>query len=152
MENKRSVGMIVKALDNLMQRNLLTYVRRTGLDEMTVMNGWILGYLRCNSGKEVYQKDLEQEFAIGRSTVTNIVKLMEKKGMIARQSVPEDARLKKLVITPKGIEASEKGKCVMETLELQLLEGVSQEEVEVFYSVMEKFYHNLLKQREEFTC
>lgn len=42
----------------------------------------------------IFQKDLETEFCIGRSTVTNILNLMEKKGFVRRESVSYDARLK----------------------------------------------------------
>ena len=47
-------------------------------------------------------------FSITRSTVTNILQLMERKGYIERQSVPQDARLKMLVLTAKGLEFHEK--------------------------------------------
>ena len=43
-----------------------------------------------------------------RSTVTNILQLMERKGYIRRQSVPQDARLKQLVLTEEGIQRHEK--------------------------------------------
>ena len=52
------------------------------------------------------QKDIESEFAISRSTVTNILKLMEKKGYITRASVASDARLKKIALTDKGIQTA----------------------------------------------
>ena len=42
---------------------------------------------------------------MARSTVTGVVKLMERKGLIRRESVSSDARLKKLVLTEKGISA-----------------------------------------------
>ena len=47
-------------------------------------------------------RDIEREFSITRSTVTNILQLMERKGYITRQSVEQDARLKQLVLTEKG--------------------------------------------------
>ena len=49
--------------------------------------------------EQVFQRDIEREFSITRSTVTNILQLMERKGYIERRSVPQDARLKKLVLT-----------------------------------------------------
>ena len=54
------------------------------------------------------QRDIEREFSITRSTVTNILQLMERKGYIQRQSVPQDARLKQLVLTEEGIRFHEK--------------------------------------------
>ena len=66
------------------------------------MHGWIMEYLYRNSDTPVFQRDIEREFSITRSTVTNILQLMERKGYIARQSVAQDARLKQLVLTEKG--------------------------------------------------
>ena len=49
----------------------------------------------------------QREFSITRSTVTNILQLMERKGYIQRQSVPQDARLKQLVLTEEGVRFHE---------------------------------------------
>ena len=56
----------------------------------------------------MYQRDIEREFSITRSTVTNILQLMERKGYIERQSVPQDARLKRLILTEEGSRVHEK--------------------------------------------
>lgn len=97
-----SIGHEIKALDHIMQRKMIMIASKSGLDKVTVMHGWIIGYLSHNINTDIYQKDIESEFAISRSTVTNILKLMEKKGYITRTSVESDARLKKISLTDKG--------------------------------------------------
>lgn len=97
-----SIGHEIKAIDHLMQRKMILTASKSGLDKVTVMHGWIIGYLTHNDDRDIYQKDIESEFAIARSTVTNILKLMEKKGYITRASVASDARLKKIALTDKG--------------------------------------------------
>lgn len=74
------------------------------MDKLTLMHGWIIAYLYDHRDEDVYQKDIENAFSIARSTVTSILKLMEKKNYITRESVESDARLKKLVLTETGIE------------------------------------------------
>ena len=101
-----SIGHEIKAIDHLMQRKMFMIASKTGLDKVTVMHGWIIGYLIMNKDRDIYQKDIESEFAISRSTVTNILKLMEKKGYITRASVASDARLKKIALTDKGIQTA----------------------------------------------
>ena len=96
------IGKLIHELDNILYRNMLAIGKRYDYDQLTVMNGWILHYLSMNEGKEVFQKDIENEFGITRSTVTGIIKLMEQKGFITRISVPKDARLKQLVLTDMG--------------------------------------------------
>ena len=114
---KRKIGHELRTLDNMMSRNLMAAARERGVDELTAMHGWILGYLCRNEDKDIFQKDIEAEFKICRSTVTNILKLMEKKGYIRRESVPYDARLKKLVLTDTGRELHEKTKDMIDMLE-----------------------------------
>ena len=101
-----SIGHEIKAIDHLMQRKMIMTASKSGLDKVTIMHGWIIGYLILNNDRDIYQKDIESEFAISRSTVTNILKLMEKKGYITRASVTSDARLKKIALTDKGIQTA----------------------------------------------
>ena len=49
-------------------------------DEITRKNGWIIGdYLASNRDKDIFQKDIEYNFSIRRSTVSGILQLMEKR-------------------------------------------------------------------------
>ena len=98
---EEKIGFEIRRLDHMLGRNMQAHVRAAGIDEVTLMHGWIIRYLYTNQDKDVFQKDIEQYFSIGRSTVTNIIQLMERKGYIARESVEHDARLKKVVLTEK---------------------------------------------------
>lgn len=97
-----SISHEVKALYHILTRKIIASVDKAGVDKVTFMHGWIMCYLDDNSDRDIYQKDLETEFGISRSTVTNILKMMEKKGYIERMSVENDARLKKLILTERG--------------------------------------------------
>ena len=144
MSRKDTLGFVIKTLDNLFFRNMFAYeTSQRGMDEVTVMHGWILGFLYENDDSDIFQKDIETEFSIARSTVTSIVKLMEKKGYIQRESVPSDARLKKLVLTQRGRQIHEQHICHVDILEAQCKRGISQEEMQAFLSVAEKLRRNL---------
>ena len=108
MEDVRHYGFEVRRLDHVFARNLEAKVREKGIDELTLMHGWIIRYLIENQDKDIYQKDIEKHCSIGRSTVTNILQLMEKKGLIRREAVPNDARLKKVMLTQKGLESADR--------------------------------------------
>ena len=92
----------LRRVNNLIFRKIGQIARTNGVEAVTPMHGWIMEYLYRNSDTPVFQRDIEREFSITRSTVTNILQLMERKGYIARQSVEQDARLKQLVLTEKG--------------------------------------------------
>lgn len=71
---------------------------------LTSIQTRILGYLRHveEEGSSVFQKDIEDVFRIKKSSVTSVLQTLEKKGLIVRESVPQDARMKKLVLTDKA--------------------------------------------------
>jgi len=142
-DNCKYVGYHLRRLDNLLMRNTMAQARSMNLDEVTVMHGWILAYIYENQERDIYQKDIETKFGINRSTVTNIVKLMEKKGLIRRESVPRDARLKKLVLTEKGIWAKKVSYEAVQATEKQTVLGISEEELDYFFNLIEKMRKNL---------
>ena len=137
------IGKLIHELDNILYRNMLAIGKRYDYDQLTVMNGWILHYLSMNEGKEVFQKDIENEFGITRSTVTGIIKLMEQKGFITRISVPKDARLKQLVLTDMGRKYEEQMGSQMRQNNLQLQKNITEEEMETFLRVIDKIKQNV---------
>ena len=98
----------IRRVDNLIFRRINQFARANGVEQATPMHGWIIEYLYRHRDEPVFQRDIEREFSITRSTVTNILQLMERKGYIRRLSVPQDARLKQLVLTEEGIRLHEK--------------------------------------------
>jgi DNA-binding MarR family transcriptional regulator len=104
---ENQIGPRVKRLSHAMNRRFMEFAREDGLDEVTAISGRIMGLIYFNSDRDIFPKDVEQAFKITRSSVTSVVQLMEKNGYISRQPVPYDARLKKLVLTDKGMEAHE---------------------------------------------
>ncbi len=144
MKRKDMLGFLIKTLDNLFFRNMFAYeTRQRGVDEVTVMHGWILGFLFENDNKDIFQKDIEVEFSIAKSTVTSIVKLMEKKGYIFRESVEKDGRLKKLALTERGRRIHERHMGDMDILEERCRRNITPEELKVFLTVAEKLKQNL---------
>lgn len=138
-----SIGHELKAINHIMQRKLFESATNAGVDKVTIMHGWIIGYLYDHRSSDVFQKDIESNFSIARSTVTNILKLMEKKGYINRKSVDSDARLKKLELTVKGIEIHtkiEKAICENENRFNSVLTPL---ERETFISLVQKLKYGL---------
>ena len=137
------LGKAIHELDNLIFRNMLAQGRKYGYDQVTVMNGWIVKYLVLNQDKDIFQKDIEKEFGITKSTVAGIIKLMEKKGFIERISVPRDARLKKLVLTDKGREYEDKMGTQFRLDEQMYRENSTDEELCIFIRVLNKIKQNV---------
>ncbi len=112
-------------------------------DEATSTNLRIIRFLKANENRDVYQKDVEKEFGITRSTASRVLVLMEEKGLVKRLSVEQDARLKKLVLTEKSSLLGEKMRIVGEQTDVKLLEGFTEEEKQQLFSFIDRMVNNL---------
>lgn len=141
MKNKE-IGKQLATLNHAIKRRM---ERENQSEQMKVSmaNGYILFYLHENSGKEIFQKDLEDAFSVTRSTASKIVSLMEAKGLVTRQSVPGDARLKRITITEKGEETRRKMIDYRKCMEFQLTEGFSEEELTQLYGYLQRMKDNM---------
>ena len=137
------VGLTIHMLDLGMKKILEQRMKAEGYDEVTMMHGWILKYLYDNREKEIYQRDIEKQFGIGRSTVTTIIQLMEKRDLVCRQSVEHDARLKKVMLTEKGYRHNELVEKNIHRMHGLALAGLSEEEKTEFLRISEKIGSNL---------
>ena len=112
-------------------------------------NGWILGYLVQNDGRDVFQRDLEEEFHVRRATVSKTICLMVQKGLIERQSVPSDARLKKLVITEKGRRLNAEIIERFDAIERDVVKDIPPDKLEKFFEVCDMIVKNLSETEEK---
>ncbi|MCI6498175.1 MAG: MarR family transcriptional regulator [Lachnospiraceae bacterium] len=140
------IGCQVKTLNNMITKKIIAYSSESELDEVTVMHGWILGYLYDNRDEEIFQKDIEKEFEINKSTVTCIIKLMEKKGYIQRQSVEYDGRLKRIRLTDKGEKSHIEALKSIKKVEGILRKNIPDEELDSFFNTINKLKSNLSKE------
>ncbi len=142
-EKKDSVGMQLRCLNNLIMRYMENSPVKKKMDQITGMNGWIIGYIASHPDENIYQKDFEKRFSITRSTASKVLTLMEKKGLVIRQSVPHDARLKKIVLTPKALEVHEMVQEDAAHFERTLTKDFSEEELDLLLSYLERMKKNM---------
>lgn len=143
MCDQKHVGFEIKTLSNLIKRKVDNLVSNKYTINVTGIHGWIMGYMYKNIDKDIFQKDIEEEFSIRRSTVTTILQLMEKNDLIIRKSVDYDARLKKIELTEKAINIHKEVGENISQVESQLIKGLSEEELNNFFSTLEKIKVNL---------
>lgn len=139
---KFHMGRRIRKLDNMLMRNMQLALSGQGVDEVTAMNGFIIQYLHHHADQIIYQRDIEREFKIGRSAVTNILTRMEENGFIHRETDGGDARLKRLTLTAKGEEQSQLLHDTIKWLNSEQLDGISAGEQEQFFSTLEKIEGN----------
>ena len=138
----KEIAKEVKTLANLLKRRLDNAVNKATNQNITGVQVLILGYLD-ETKDDVYQKDIEKQFDIRRSTVTNILHGMEKQELIERQAVNNDARLKKIMLTDKAKNIlSVLNEEVTKTQQL-LIKDISEKDLEIYFSVIKKMKENL---------
>lgn len=143
MEYREDIGFQIRTLSHLVKRTVDQVAFAEQDDHPTGVQGWILGYLYENQGREIFQRDIQEQFSIRRSTVTGILQLMEKNGLITRSSVDRDARLKKLELTPRAIELHERIGRSVRQVEDRIALCLTPEEKQEFIRLCEKIRENL---------
>lgn len=113
------------------------------LEGITTVQKWVLGYLANNRDHDVYQRELETELNIGKSTLTEILHVMEKNKLVERVSSSTDGRCKKIVMLERaelidGIISSR-----IRENEKRIRQGISEEELQVFRRTVRKMIDNI---------
>ena len=125
---------------NILSHKIKRKIGKVGLEYgISSMQAKILGFIYFNSSKrDIFQKTIEEEFDIRRSSVTSVLTLMEKNELIKRVSVSEDARLKKIMITDKGIEVHKLVYKQIQEIERIIESNLSKDELNSFISILER--------------
>ena len=124
---EKDCGMWIHILSHKLKKRMNANMQSLGL---TGVQSRIMHYIlvKCADGP-VFQRDVESAFGMSRSTATGILQLMEKNGLILRESVASDARLKSLVPTDKAAHLDAQiGESLRQT-EQRLTQGLSDEQI-----------------------
>lgn len=141
----RNIIFEMKNLDRLLRKLIDAEFRaQDGDDQLTRMHHWIIGFLYSNQHSDIFQRDIEAEFKISRSTTSSMLTLMEKKGLIIRQSVPGDARLKKLTLTAKAAEFHVRHMDKIHEFDDRVNNSITPEEKQELLRILEKLRDSVI--------
>ena len=143
-ENRAEVGKTIKVLSNYLNRRLLQIPAFKNQEEITPVQGMLLGFIIEEEG-DIFQKDIEEMFSLRRSTVSGSLSSMEKNGLIIREKVAYDARLRKITATKRGEKIHSLIRSELGAIELQIRTGLTEEEMTAFFHTAEKIKRNLLQ-------
>lgn len=147
-EKRAKVTMELQGLAHGMKRHIESLVedgvtQTAPAKTISGANVFILLYLYDNQDRDVFQKDLEERLNVRRSTISKVLKTMEDKGMIQREAVEQDARLKKILITKESRKRIEEFKKKYKTVESTLFSNFSVEELDQFIYLLHKAKQNI---------
>jgi len=131
-EHWDEIGFHINGLSHMIRWLTHQYQGEDGSRSGAGMYGWLIGFLYDNRDRDIYQRDLQKHFSVRRSTMTGILQVMEREGMITRRPVEWDARLKKIELTDKAVQSQERFQKTIEGIEARISSGLSPEEKETF--------------------
>ena len=135
------LGIDIRILSNLIYHKMNQITTET--DNLTVHQCFILQYLSQNTGKEIYQKDIEELFSIKRSTANQMLRTLENRGYISRVASKNDSRKNIIALTKEGMVASEHLTQHMYQFMKKLHGDIDTEELEQFEATLKKLWHNI---------
>ena len=138
MPEKELISFELHKTSRCIKRYMDRYTQESCDSALTGTHGWAIGYFYDHRGEDVFQRDFEKACNIRRSTATSILQLMEKNGLIVRESVPYDARLKKITLTEKALRLHRRVEDGFALLEDRLRASLDERELACFFAVLKK--------------
>ena len=139
------IGLVLKKLVSLYKRKVVDVQSHIpGVSDVTTVQGWVICFIydQCKA-KNVFQRDIENELDIRKSSATTLLQRMEKNGFLVREPLPNDARWKKLVLTQKAIDFRNKLRERMLLVEAHAVKGITAFQLDQFLLVAETIAKNL---------
>ena len=138
---EKDCGVWISILFHKLRKRINADVQSLGL---TGIQSRVIHYiLEKHAQGPVYQRDVEGAFGVSRSTVTGMLQQMERGGLIRRESVQSDARLKSLIPTQKAIELDAQVNACLRQAEQCLTRGLSDAQLAKFKDVAAQMSANL---------
>lgn len=93
--------------------------------------------------RDIYQKDIEEEYGLRAATATQLLQGMEEAGLIRREVDEKDRRKKRIVVVEGKREVCRKMVAQISELETQMIENIEEEKLVVFFDVIEQMIANV---------
>lgn len=108
----------------------------------------ILKYILEHKEGVILQKHLEEELRVSKATISEVLTSMEKREIIKRVGIQEDARAKRIVLTNTSLARFEELKQNLLTINERLVSGLTDKELAQFLSILHKMLDNMKEKGE----
>lgn len=140
-----TLGKCVHILSRQLKREMDFRLTKYGITG--VQSAMIAFIYEESKKKDVFAKDIEKNFDIRRASIAGMLQNMEKNGLIKRETIENDARLRRIVLTDKALEVRKKLEKGIENVEKQATLGLTKDEVKMYKELTRKMSINLEKRR-----
>lgn len=122
---------------------LLKRLQKRGWQDIREIHGYILMALKRNDANT--NNDLAVLLGMSKQAMSKIIEMMEREQLIQRITDAQDARTKKLILTPRGEELLASVEEIYAELEEEWAQRIGHENIELMRIHLEdimKFYHS----------
>lgn len=147
MKGRFKLGLDIEKIDRIISRDMDANIIQAVGDKVTISQAYVIDFMINTDKEDIFQKDLEKKFDLKKAAISLMLNNMEKNDLIKRVPVSEDARLKKIVLTDKSIALADTITTAIDEIENTLVEDLTQEEIDNFYTVLDKMRNSLNKRK-----
>ncbi len=142
-EEQRLIGHTIKMLSHLLHRSMTSQLRLEQDSGNSAVQSHILGYFAHHQKSRILQSELQHHLGIRRSTMTNILKGMEKDGLVTREEHENDKRQKWVVLTDRARVKCDEHFQIIQEFEKTMAQGLSEEQLQQFFTIANHIRRNL---------
>ena len=139
----RMISKTIKEFDKAITSHVSNHGNVLHEQKVNLTQIQIMVYLWEHAEEEVCQKDLEGFLRLKKASITGALEAMEKKNLISRRTSVHDGR-KKIVEISRAVRSNIRDMIKeYRTIDEKMLKGISEEELGLFFSVIERMKENL---------
>ena len=140
MRREETVDHNIKAVWHAIAR---MYNQQAGKHEITMSMGFVL--LNINSEGGTPATKIAPLMGLEARSLTRLLKSMEEKGLIYRESDSSDKRLVRILLTKEGKKKKERSRETVLRFNEVIHENIGKEKLNVFFEVLQKINHIIEK-------
>ena len=140
MQKNYLCGALIKQIHDEIEKKANALLRQQDLT-LSQMN--VLMELEALPEHQLTLKELEGLLHVAQSTAAGIVVRLEQKGFVESFTDENDRRVKKVAITPAGMECCKNAASDVTEIETKLLSGLTEDEKVLFLDLLEKVFNAL---------
>ena len=140
MQKNDLCGALIKKIHDEIEKKANAMLRQQDLT-LSQMN--VLMELETATSHQLTLKELEGLLHVAQSTAAGIVMRLEQKGFVESFTDENDRRVKKVTITPAGMECCKNAASDVKDIEAKLLSGLTEAEKVLFLDLLEKVFNGL---------
>ena len=140
MQKNDLCGALIKKVHDEIEKKANAMLRQQDLT-LSQMN--VLMELEAIPDHQLTLKELEGLLHVAQSTAAGIVVRLEQKGFVESFTDESDRRVKKVMLTPAGLQCCKNAASDVKEIEAKLLSGLTEAEKLLFLDLLEKVFNAL---------